>query len=126
FESAQHDLAARKLQRDLAGRSVDLTLPGRRPAQGASHPIIRVQREIEQIFARLGFEVARGPQAETDLFNFEALNFPDDHPARDMQDTLILEGERLLRTHTSPVQVRTMLAYEPPIRVIAPGVVYRR
>lgn len=112
--------------RDLAERRLDLTLPGRAVPRGGAHPIQLVRREMEAIFQRLGFTVALGPQAEFDLYNFEALNFPPDHPARDMQDTLLLEGQRLLRTHTSPVQVRTMLAYEPPIRIIAPGTVYRR
>jgi len=114
------------LRCDLSQRRVDLTLPGRVPCRGAEHPLRRVQREIEDIFLKMGFEIACGPQAEWDFFNFEALNFPPDHPARDMQDTLMLENGALLRTHTSPVQIRTMLCYEPPIRIIAPGTVYRR
>jgi len=114
------------LRRDLSQRRLDLTLPGRMPRHGAEHPLQRVQREIEDIFLQMGFEIACGPQAEWDFFNFEALNFPPDHPARDMQDTLMLENGALLRTHTSPVQIRTMLCYEPPIRIIAPGTVYRR
>jgi phenylalanyl-tRNA synthetase alpha chain len=111
--------------------AVDVTLPGRRPAVGALHPVTRVIREMEEIFAELGYSVAEGPEAETDHLNFEALNFPPDHPARDTQDTLFLEardaagGPLLLRTHTSPVQIRTMLARKPPIRVICPGRVYR-
>ncbi len=115
-----------KLVADLKNRRLDLSLPGRIPACGAEHPLQKTQREIEDIFLSMGFEIARGPQGEWDYFNFEALNFPEDHPARDMQDTLMLENGALLRTHTSPVQVRTMLSYAPPIRIIAPGTVYRR
>jgi phenylalanyl-tRNA synthetase alpha chain len=104
----------------------DLTLPGRRPSAGAVHPLTRVQDEIVEIFAGLGFSVAEGPEIESDYYNFEALNFPADHPARDMQDTFFLPGALLLRTHTSPVQIRTMQAQRPPVRVICPGRVYRR
>jgi len=104
----------------------DLTLPGRRPPLGAVHPLKRVEDEIIEVFAGLGFSVAEGPEIETDYHNFEALNFPTDHPARDMQDTFFLPGELLLRTHTSPVQIRTMQARRPPVRVIIPGRVYRR
>lgn len=106
----------------------DLTLPGRPPRLGALHPVTRMAREIEEIFAELGYSVAEGPEVETDFYNFEALNFPADHPARDTQDTFFLagaEGRRLLRTHTSPVQIRTMMARRPPIRVICPGRVFR-
>ncbi len=114
-------------EREAARRSaaVDVTLPGRRPALGTLHPITRVVREMEDIFAELGFSVAEGPEVEDDYHNFEALNFPPDHPARDTQDTLFLENGYLLRTHTSPVQIRTMLARKPPIRVICPGRVFR-
>ena len=105
--------------------AIDLTLPGRRPALGSLHPVTRVQREIEAIFAELGYSVAEGPEVEDDFHNFEALNFPPDHPARDTQDTFFLKNGLLLRTHTSPVQIRTMLARKPPIRVICPGRVYR-
>jgi phenylalanyl-tRNA synthetase alpha chain len=105
--------------------AVDVTLPGRRPERGSLHPITLVQRDIEAIFAELGYSVAEGPEIEDDFHNFAALNFPVDHPARDTQDTLFLEDGRLLRTHTSPVQIRTMLARRPPIRVICPGRVYR-
>ena len=104
----------------------DLTLPGRRPPRGALHPLTRVRDEIVAVFMGLGFSVADGPQIETDFYNFEALNIPRDHPARDMQDTFYLSPETLLRTQTSPVQIRTMLAQKPPVRIIAPGVVYRR
>ncbi len=126
FHEAEKKLEDAKLYADLKYRREDLSLPGRCPMRGAEHPLQKTQREIEDIFLSMGFEIARGPQAEWDYFNFEALNFPADHPARDMQDTLMLENGSLLRTHTSPVQVRTMLCYEPPIRIIAPGTVYRR
>ncbi len=124
--AAEQKLRAAKIEADLKLRRADLSLPGRRRARGSEHPLQATQREMENIFLQMGFEIARGPQAEWDYFNFEALNFPPDHPARDMQDTLMLENGSLLRTHTSPVQIRTMLSYEPPIRVIAPGTVYRR
>lgn len=109
----------------LSLERVDVTLPGRRNAVGTRHPVTLVVDEVSEIFAGLGFQVAEGPEIELDFYNFEALNFPKDHPARDMQDTFFLEGDRLLRTHTSPVQVRTMLRHAPPIRIIAPGTVYR-
>jgi phenylalanyl-tRNA synthetase alpha chain len=105
-------------------RRPDLTLPGRRPPRGSRHPL--VQDEIVGIFVGLGFSVAEGPEIETDYYNFEALNMPPEHPARDMQDTFYLPDERLLRTHTSPVQIRTMQAQRPPVRIICPGTVYRR
>jgi len=108
-----------------AAAAVDVTLPGRRPALGSLHPVTRVSREIERIFRGLGYSVAEGPEVESDELNFSALNFPDDHPARDTQDTLFVEDGRVLRTHTSPVQIRTMLARKPPIRVICPGRVFR-
>jgi phenylalanyl-tRNA synthetase alpha chain len=112
--------------RALEAERLDLTLPGRRPALGGLHPVTRVQDEIIEIFEGLGFSVAEGPEVESDYYNFGALNFPDDHPARDMQDTLHVAGGALLRTHTSPVQIRTMLARRPPARTISPGKVYRR
>lgn len=105
--------------------AIDVTLPGRRPVLGSTHPVNLVTREIAEIFAGLGYSVADGDEVEDDFHNFEALNFPPDHPARDEQDTFFLEDGRLLRTHTSPVQIRTMLARRPPIRVICPGRVYR-
>ena len=105
--------------------AVDVTLPGRRPALGSIHPVTRVIREMAEIFGELGYSVAEGPEIETDYHNFEALNFPNDHPARDTQDTFFLENGLLLRTHTSPVQIRTMLSRKPPIRVICPGRVFR-
>jgi len=118
-------LAAREREATRRSAAVDVTLPGRRPSVGSLHPITRVNREMERIFAELGYSVAEGPEAETDYHNFEALNFPQDHPARDTQDTLFLKNGFLLRTHTSPVQIRTMLARKPPIRIICPGRVFR-
>ena len=104
----------------------DLTLPGRRPDPGPVHPITRVTEEIIEVFEGLGFSVAEGPEVESDYYNFAALNFPDDHPARDMQDTFHVGPDALLRTHTSPVQIRTMKAQRPPVRIICLGKVYRR
>lgn len=105
--------------------AVDVSLPGRRPEVGTIHPVNVVTQHIVEIFRGLGYSVADGPEVEDDFHNFEALNFPLDHPARDTQDTFFLDDGRLLRTHTSPVQVRTMLERKPPIRVICPGRVYR-
>ncbi len=109
----------------LAAERFDITLPGRRPFRGTYHPITLVTREIIQIFLGLGFEVVEGPEVDRDFYNFEALNFPKDHPARDMQDTFYLAEDVVLRTHTSNVQIHTMQARTPPLRVIAPGKVYR-
>ena len=118
-------LAAAERERESRRAAVDVTLPGRRPAAGTLHPVSVVVRDLERIFAELGYSVAEGPEVEDDFHNFEALNFPPDHPARDTQDTFFVEGGLLLRTHTSPVQIRTMLARRPPIRVICPGRVFR-
>lgn len=118
-------LSAREREAVRRAAAVDVTLPGRRPGVGSLHPITRVNREMERIFAEIGYSVAEGPEVETDYHNFEALNFPQDHPARDTQDTLFLKNGFLLRTHTSPVQIRTMLSRKPPIRVICPGRVFR-
>ncbi|HIE33057.1 MAG TPA: phenylalanine--tRNA ligase subunit alpha [Thermodesulfobacteriaceae bacterium] len=104
---------------------LDLTLPGRPYELGKLHPISQILREICAIFERLGFSIARGPEIELDYYNFEALNIPPDHPARDMQDTFYFPEGFLLRTHTSPIQIRTMLTRKPPLRIIAPGKVYR-
>ena len=105
--------------------AVDLTLPGRVRPLGTKHPITQTIDEIRRIFAGMGFAVATGPEIETDYYNFEALNFPPDHPARDMQDTFFISRNILLRTHTSPVQIRTMEKQQPPVREIMPGRVYR-
>ena len=108
------------------GKKIDLTLPAFSFFVGHKHPVSQVLEETYQIFAGLGFEIAEGPEIEKDYFNFEALNIPKDHPARDMHDTFYISEEILLRTHTSPVQIRTMKKHQPPIRIIAPGKVYRR
>ena len=110
----------------LPGPQPDLTMPGRAQWKGAVHPVSLVIDEICEIFRELGFTVGLGPEAESPWYNFTALNFPDNHPAMDMHDTLYLKGDGVLRTHTSPVQVRTMQAYPPPLRILAPGNVYRR
>ena len=106
--------------------SIDLSLPGRKPRIGRLHPLTQIRMEIKKIFSRLGFSVAEGPEVESDYYNFEALNTPKLHPARSMQDTFYISEELMLRTHTSPVQIRTMEQNKPPIRIIAPGRVYRR
>jgi phenylalanyl-tRNA synthetase alpha chain len=118
FDAAQ--LSAR-----LDAEWVDLTLPAPPPRRGHLHPITRIQRELEDLFSSLGFAVLDGPEVETEYHNFDALNIPRDHPARDMQDTFWLDGSRVLRTHTSPVQVRGMERLGPPLRMIAPGRVFR-
>jgi phenylalanyl-tRNA synthetase alpha chain len=110
---------------ELAAGAIDVTLPGRGQRPGALHPVTRTRLRIEEIFRRGGFEVAEGPEVEDDFHNFEALNIPADHPARAMHDTFYFGDGRLLRTHTSPVQVRTMLSRPPPLRLISPGRVYR-
>ena len=109
----------------LSGERIDVTLPGTRWARGSTHPITLVIDEIIDIFSAMGFEIARGPDIEDDYHNFEALNIPKDHPARDMQDTFFVSDDRMLRTHTSPVQIRTMESRKPPLQVIVPGAVYR-
>src|SRR5260370_9129744 len=109
----------------LAAEWIDLTLPAPGPRRGHLHPITRIQRELEDLFISLGFTVLDGPEVETEYYNFDALNIPPDHPARDMQDTFWLDGGNLLRTHTSPVQVRGMERLRPPLRMIAPGRVFR-
>ncbi len=119
--AAQENLIAER----LSSERIDISLPGRRPLRGTKHPISLVIEEVSAIFAGLGFSVAEGPEIEHDWYNFEALNFPPEHPARDMQDTFFVENSMLLRTHTSPVQIRTMLKQKPPVRIIAPGTVYR-
>jgi phenylalanyl-tRNA synthetase alpha chain len=105
---------------------IDVTLPGREQPRGHFHPITQVINEVCRIFMNMGFRVVKGPNIELDYYNFEALNFPKDHPARDMQDTLYVSDTVVLRTHTSPLQVRTMEIQKPPVSVIVPGKVYRR
>jgi phenylalanyl-tRNA synthetase alpha chain len=125
--AAAHEERRRGLNRGAAkSLQVDLTMPARRRWHGAKHPVTLVIDEIVGIFRELGFSVALGPESETEWYNFAALNFPPDHPAMDMHDTLYLGEGALLRTHTSPVQVRTLQRYAPPIRILAPGKVFRR
>jgi phenylalanyl-tRNA synthetase alpha chain len=119
-------LAGAERKARLAADRVDLSLPGRRIVPGSQHPLSRVLDEIVDVFVGLGFQVVEGPEVETDYYNFEALNIPKDHPARDMQDTFYVADEILLRTHTSPMQIRTMERQKPPVRIIVPGRVYRR
>ena len=115
-----------KLEAKLKQESLDVTLPGRGSELGGLHPVSRTLERVEQIFHSLGIEVADGPEIETDFYNFTALNQPENHPARSMHDTFYLEGgKHLLRTHTSPIQVRYLQSHKPPIRIIAPGRVYR-
>jgi phenylalanyl-tRNA synthetase alpha chain len=104
---------------------IDITLPGRPTVPGSKHPLSLMKQEICDIFTQLGFEIVEGPEIELDYYNFEALNIPKDHPARDMQDTFYISDNVVLRTHTSPIQIRTMEKRQPPIRIIAPGKVYR-
>jgi len=125
LEAAQQAAREGAIAERLQSERIDVTLPGRRSTIGSKHPITLVVEEVCDIFAGLGFSVAEGPEIEHDWYNFEALNFPPEHPARDMQDTFFVEDNLLLRTHTSPVQVRTMLKQKPPVRIIAPGTVYR-
>jgi len=112
-------------EKHLVGSKIDLTLPGRRRFRGTKHPITQTLDEIKTIFISMGFGIADGPEIEDDYHNFEALNFPPDHPARDMQDTFFISKQALLRTHTSPVQIRVMETNSPPVRAIMPGRVYR-
>jgi phenylalanyl-tRNA synthetase alpha chain len=104
---------------------IDVSLPGRTPKVGSLHPITQVNNQICSIFSSLGFDIAEGPEVESDYYNFEALNFPKDHPARDMQDTFFISEDVVLRTHTSPLQIRTMEKQKPPVRIVCPGKVYR-
>ncbi len=118
-------IQAEALERQLRQEALDVTLPGRGQGGGGLHPVSRTLQRIERLFASIGFRVAEGPEVETDFYNFTALNIPADHPARAMHDTFYLSDAHLLRTHTSPVQVHYMQRHAPPIRIIAPGRVYR-
>ncbi len=118
-------IQAQSLEARLAQEALDVTLPGRGRGRGGIHPVIRTWQRIEGIFRSVGFDVADGPEIETDWYNFTALNQPENHPARSMHDTFYVEGGLLLRTHTSPIQVRYARARKPPIKVIAPGRTYR-
>ena len=119
-------IKAQKLAQDLGAKKIDVTLPGLSWSKGHLHPVNLIMEEVREVFFLMGFDICEGPEIETDYYNFEALNIPKDHPARDMQDSFFLDETRLLRTHTSPVQIRVMEKSGPPIRMIAPGVVYRR
>jgi len=123
-EKAVH-IKEEKKKRSISEEKIDVTLPSRSLPVGAKHPVTQVMEEIIGLFERMGFEVAEGPEIETDHYNFEALNIPKNHPARDMQDTFYISDDVVLRTHTSPVQIRVMEKEEPPIKIIAPGKVYR-
>ena len=126
FDERLEQVREMELEQRLASERLDVTLPGRRLVAGTKHPVTLVIEELIEIFSALGFGVAEGPEVEKDFYKFEALNMPKDHPARDMQDTFYINDDVVLRTHTSPVQIRTMLKQAPPVRVIAPGTVYRR
>ncbi|MEO6829010.1 MAG: phenylalanine--tRNA ligase subunit alpha, partial [Acidobacteriaceae bacterium] len=129
----QPDSGGHKRGNASAADAIDVTLPGIRPALGAEHPLIRTMHEIVSVFERMGYSVGVGPEVETDYYNFESLNFPPNHPARDTQDTLVIANQEhrplrerlLLRTHTSPVQIRTMEKQAPPVRIVIPGKVHR-
>jgi len=126
--AAQRDrIQSRTLEANLRQEALDVTLPGRGLAVGGLHPVTRTMERIEALFRSMGFEVADGPEIETDYYNFTALNQPENHPARSMHDTFYLaDGKHLLRTHTSPIQIRYLERHRPPVKIIAPGRVYRR
>ncbi|MDE1943290.1 MAG: phenylalanine--tRNA ligase subunit alpha [Betaproteobacteria bacterium] len=123
---AQRDrIAARQMESQLQAQALDVTLPGRGAGAGGLHPVTRTLQRIQTLFHSLGFDVADGPEIETDAYNFTALNIPENHPARAMHDTFYLDPTHVLRTHTSPMQVRYLEAHPPPVKVIVPGRVYR-
>jgi phenylalanyl-tRNA synthetase alpha chain len=129
-KTALNQAAIRAIKRfetkhDKTVERIDVSLPGRLFARGVLHPITQVTQQICDIFTRMGFAIAEGPEVESDYYNFEALNIPKNHPARDMQDTFYVSDNVVLRTHTSPIQIRTMEKHKPPLRIIAPGKVYR-
>jgi len=126
LEERKQALATRQRAQQLSQESLDVTLPGRGLRLGGPHPITRTLQRLEELFLRMGFQIAEGPEVEDDFHNFEALNIPPDHPARAMHDTFYFDNGLLLRTHTSPVQIRYMRTHQPPLRIIAPGRVYRR
>ncbi len=128
FGKKYQEIKNREMEIRLKKEVIDVTLPGKDLKKGSLHPVTQTIMEIEEIFIGLGFEIAEGPEIETDYYNFEALNLPKDHPARDMQDSFYITPDVLLRTHTSPVQIRTMLDKKPslPVKIICPGRVYRR
>ncbi|NLH50396.1 MAG: phenylalanine--tRNA ligase subunit alpha [Myxococcales bacterium] len=125
LDEGKQRIQAREREAALQTERVDISLPGRRPPHGSLHPLSETLDEIVRVFERMGFVWEDGPEVELGKYNFDLLNFPPDHPARDMQDTLFIGGDVLLRTHTSPVQVRVMQRHQPPVRMLAPGWVYR-
>jgi phenylalanyl-tRNA synthetase alpha chain len=125
LQQRREDLQQNKLTNKLAAESLDVTLPGRGMGTGGLHPITRTMQRIEQLFHSLGFAASSGPEIESDFYNFTALNIPENHPARAMHDTFYIDPQHVLRTHTSPVQVRYMESHQPPLKIIAPGRVYR-
>lgn len=125
FEKRLLQIKEAEISNKLKSEKIDITIPARKVPVGSKHPLTKVMEEVVEIFGMLGFEVAEGPEVELDYYNFEALNMPKNHPARDMQDTFYFSEDMLLRTHTSPVQIRTMQDRKPPLKVIAPGKVYR-
>ncbi len=126
IDRAAEEIEEKARQTEIETERVDVTLPGRRFMQGRTHILNRVTDDLVDLFGGLGFQLAEGPEVELDYYNFEALNIPKNHPARDMQDTFYFSDNVVLRTHTSPVQIRTMEGKQPPVRVICPGKVYRR
>ncbi len=125
FKETFEKLKAEEKIRKLQAEKIDISLPGREIPLGNLHPITLILNEIEEVFKLLGFDIAEGPEVETDFYNFQALNIPKNHPARDMQDTFYIDEDIVLRTHTSPVQIRVMQNSSPPVKIIAPGKVYR-
>ena len=125
LEDKKEDLEKKMQEKKLKEERIDVTLPGADIDKGSRHPLSIITAELEDIFISMGFKIAEGPEAENEYYNFKALNIPEDHPASDLKDTLYIDEEYLLRTHTSPVQIRTMEKTDPPIRIIAPGRVYR-
>ncbi len=126
LKERQQELKKKALEEELLKNRIDITLPPHWIESGASHPVISTLIEISETFLSMGFSIAEGPEVEKEEYNFDMLNIPKDHPARDMQDTFFLNNGDVLRTHTSPVQIRTMLKQKPPIAIIAPGRVYRK
>ncbi len=125
LEEKKNALEAAAAGAKLAAETIDVTMPGKKPVKGKKHPLITVLDDLKDIFIGMGFSIAEGPEVELDYYNFEALNIPKDHPARDTQDTFYIDESVVMRTQTSPVQVRTMEQQKPPIRIISPGRVYR-
>ena len=126
FDQVTEELNQQKHERQLEKETIDITLPGRQRQKGRRHPITQVLNQIQLIFKGMGFQAVEGPEIELEFYNFDALNTPKDHPARDLQDTFYIDDGIVLRTHTSPVQIRVMKKTTPPIRIIVPGKVYRR